>query len=106
MITIRQGESFRIPMNLRQDGSALVPEQIEDIKICIADSLTKTWKNEGIKFDYEKNQWYIFPTQQETLNMKKGTYSIFCHVKYPDSSVIIAEIGSVKVLEGCCKEVF
>lgn len=106
MITIRRGESYRIFLNLRQDGVALVPEMIDDLKICIGDGFTKTWKQGGIQFDDGEKQWYIFPTQRETLTLKRGKTPIVCHVKYADASVIIAEIDSVRILDGCCKEVF
>ena len=106
MITIHQGESCRIFVSLWQDGVALVPEMIEDLKICIGDTFSKTWKQGGVQFDYGENQWCIFPTQQETLAMKRGKKNVCVHVKYLDGSVIIAEIDSVKILESCCKEVF
>lgn len=106
MITIRQGESYRIFLNLKQDGNPLIPESIEDIKVCIGTQFQKTYKQNGVFFDYEKNQWYIFPTQQDTLGMKDGQFTISCHVKYPDTSVIITDIDSVRIKKSCCGEVF
>ena len=106
MITMRQGESYRIYLNLSQNDSVLTPDMIEDLKICIGDTFSKTWKQGGVAFDETQSRWLIFPTQRETLNMREGKSKISCHVKYPDSSVIITEIDILQVLKACCKEVF
>lgn len=106
MITLKQGESYRIYLNLRQDGAPLIPEMVADVKICIGSVWSKTYKSGGVMFDFTKNQWFIFPTQAETLAMKEGRFSLCCHVKYQDSSVIITDLDTIRIVKSCCGEVF
>lgn len=106
MITLKQGESFRIYINLTQDGMALVPELIDDIMFCIGGDFNKSYSGGGVRFDTASNRWYIFPTQEETVNMNPGRKTLDCHIKYLDGTVIIRDLDTVKVERSSCQEVF
>lgn len=102
MITIRQGESYPIFVNLTQDGSILTPDLITDMKLCIGDSFHKTYQSGGLAFDKASQRWYIKLTQDETMAMTVGVMVLCCHIKYPDESVIIKDIDMVCITGGCC----
>lgn len=106
MQKIRQGESYPIFINLMQDGYALTPDMVEDLKICIGKTYSQTYRSGGVGFDEETQQWYIIPTQEETLRMPQGSNDVCCHVKYQDGSVQVVIIDRIRVFEACCKEVF
>lgn len=106
MIELKKGESYRIYLNLEQDGMPLLPEMIDDLKVCIGNRFHKTFRAGGVSFDLEKKQWLIFPTQEETIKMNEGVFHLCCHVKYPDSSVIITDLDTVSIVKTCCGEVF
>ena len=72
MITLKQGESFRIYINLNQDGQVLTPSMISDIMFCIGSDFVKTMSNGGVEFDTSSGRWFIFPTQEETLDLSAG----------------------------------
>lgn len=106
MITIRQGDSYPIFITLNQDGYVLTPEIVQDIKVCIGESFHKTYSEGGLQFDPSRNQWYIWPTQEETLAMEEGRSTVCCHIKYHNGSVIAKDIDRVNVTPGCCEEAF
>lgn len=106
MITIRQGESYRIIFDLQQDGQTLAPDMIEDLKICIGSDYSKTYKKNGVFFDQGTNRWYIFPTQKETLEFDPGKKPIFCHIKYQDGTILIHELDTLNVTRSVCQEEF
>ena len=105
MITIKQGESYPIYITLKQDGMILTPDLIQDLKICIGD-FHKTYRSGGVRFDEQAQQWWIHPSQEDTLSMQAGSEKICAHVKYHSGAVYILELGRANVLPGCCGEVF
>lgn len=106
MIKIQQGESYPIYITLTQDGVVLTPDLVVDLKVCIGDALSKTYSAGDVKFDEEMEKWYIWPTQQETIALSEDSYSVQCHVKYQDGSLLIVTVGRIHISESCCGEVF
>jgi len=103
-MTIRRGESYPIYISLKQDGVILTPDMIAGLKVCLGD-LHKTYGS-GVGFDEQTMQWWIHPTQAETLAMQKGQSEVCAHVKYHNGSLYIVDLGKVNVKSGCCEEVF
>lgn len=102
---IKQGESFPIYITLKQDGVILTPDMIQDLKICIG-GFHKQYSDGGVRFDDQAQQWWVHPTQAETLAMPEGTERINAHVKYHDGAVCIEQLGTATIRAGCCEEVF
>lgn len=53
IITMTQGEQRTIPFNLKQDGHALNPEMISDLKVCVG-SVSKKYSEDSVKFQENK----------------------------------------------------
>lgn len=106
MQKIRQGETYPIFINLVQNRTALTPDMIADMKVCIGKTFSKTYQTGGVGFFEKTKQWYIFPTQQETLSMPVGNHDLCVHVKYKSGYVLIDTIDRIRVLSSCCGDVF
>lgn len=106
MQKIRQGETYPIFINLVQDRQTLTPDMIADMKVCIGKTFSKTYQTGGVGFYEKTKQWYIFPTQQETLSMPVGNHDLCVHVKYKSGYVLIDTIDRIRVLSACCDDVF
>ena len=83
----------------------LTPDMVQDLKICIGD-FHKTYRSGGIRFDEQTQQWWIHPSQEETLAMPACQTMICAHVKYHDEAVYILELGRANITPRCCGEVF
>lgn len=107
-VKIMQGDSYAIPIELKQDGMLLTPEMVEDLEVCVGENLRKIYSGGGVGYDASRQQWYIRPTQQETMAMEVDSHDVIVRVKYlnlPDGDVVGAKIGSISVLEGRSEEV-
>lgn len=107
-ITLMQGDSYPVLIDLTQNGVNLTPEMVDDVEICIAEYLRKTYVQDGVGYDTELQKWYIRPTQQETLNLPEGSYDVIARVKYrnqPQADVKGIPIGRMKILGTFSEEV-
>lgn len=86
MLTIKQGDSYGILLNLSQDGQVLVPDMVNDIEVCIGETLRYSAVDGGVKFDTNTNKWYIWPTQDETFSLEEGTHKVEIRVKYKNNT--------------------
>ena len=104
MITIKQGESYPIYFTLKVDDMILIPDMIQEIKICIGD-FHKTYSSGGVRFDEQTQEWWIWPSQEETLAMSADRVNVCAHVKCQNGAVYIEGLGRLEVCDpGCCKE--
>ena len=94
---ITQGESYPIYIRLWQDGQTLTPAMISALKVCIGGYLSKTYGSGEVKYDPDQEEWYIWPTEEETLNLPDGSHAVCCHVKYPDGTKLIEQVGRIRV---------
>ena len=99
-ITIQQGESFAVPVNLTQDGIALTVDMLDDLEISVGAEWHRKLSNGGIYLGEESGSYFFIPTQEETLSMKPGQYVVGVRVKYFGSppSVNIEPIGIITIL--------
>lgn len=105
-ITIMQGDSYPLFLNLQQDGQLLTPAMVEDLEICVGDALRFT-KSEGtLNYDPSKKMWYFWPTQEETFEME-GIYDIYVRAKYPNTppQVYGYKLDKIKVTDTQSEEV-
>jgi hypothetical protein len=105
-ITIMQGDSYPIFLDLKQDGRLLTPEMISDVEISVGDVLRFT-KSEGtLAYDSSRKLWYFWPTQEETMAME-GIYDIQGRIKYPNTPAQVYgyKLDRIKVNETLSREV-
>ena len=81
-VTIMQGDSYPVFINLTQDFKTLVPEMVDDLEICVGTDLRYYWADKSVLFDTASKRWYIWPTQEETFSLDPGTHKVEIRVKY------------------------
>lgn len=105
---IMQGDEYAIYVNLRQDGIVINPNLVDDIEICIGDSIRKTYSSENVLFDSKEQKWYFRLLQSETLNMAEGQHEVIGRVKYtgiPYNDVVGVKLGNIIVMPTTSREV-
>lgn len=103
-----QGDSYCIPIDLKQYGMLLTPDMIADLEVCVDTVLRKTYTGGGVGYDTLLKQWYIRPTQEETLGMEEKIYNVIARVKYrnqPQADVKGVPIGKIQILNTHSEEV-
>ena len=104
---IMQGDSYPLYIRLTIDGEVLTPDLILELEVCIGDVLRKLHSKDEVKFDYDSNCWYIWPTQEETLAMDVGQYSVVVRIKYLNDTlnqVQGQQIGRLSVVDSISEE--
>lgn len=99
-IKMMQGDSYVIFINLTIQNQTLLPEIIEDVEICVGESLRKTYSGDGVWFDNDTQMWYIRPSQAETLAMEENMYEVIARVKVKDgdnTDVIGIKVGRIMI---------
>lgn len=107
-MTIMQGDSYTIYLNLTQSGTSLTPDLVDDLEVYIGEELRKSLSGGGVFFDAEAVMWFIRPTQQETQALEEGTHEVTVRVKYkgqPPSDVMGTVVGRLRVQACVSKEV-
>jgi len=107
-MTIMQGDSYPIYMELKVDGKCLIPDMISEMEVCIGESILKYYSKGEVVFEEGTNQWYIHPTQKETLSLAPGVYKATARPRWKNSEkelVIGARVGEIHVLENSSKAV-
>lgn len=104
---IMQGDSYVVPVELKQDGNILSAEMVAELEICVGEALRKRASADEVWFDEGQQKWYFRPTQAETLAMDPDTYSVIARVKYKNNpaDVIGVECGRITIVETNSKEV-
>lgn len=108
-----QGDSYSIPFTITMNDSAEVtPDIISELELCIGNengaSIRKTFSAETVWFDDATRQWFFRPTQQETLRLEPGNYSVIARMKFnndDDSDVIGVDIGRITIVDTQSEEV-
>lgn len=106
-ILMHQGDSYAIPVFLMQDGVALTADMIDNLEICVGGSIHRKYSDGDIFLGEEAGAYYFVPTQEETIGMKPGNYSVGIRVKYKGlpPSVNIEPIGVITILPSSFHEV-
>lgn len=108
MITLMQGDSYPIYIELRNNNSILEPHMVDDVEICVSDQLRKVYSEDGVGYDSERQKWYIRPGQKETLEMSDGIHEVIARVKYrnqPQADVKGIIVGKIKIIGTFSEEV-
>lgn len=110
MATVRmmQGDSYALLINLTQMGTVLTPDLVADIEVSIGETIRKTASAGEVEFDTTEQQWYIRPTQEETLSLEPGVYEAIARIKYSDtddSDVKGINIGRIIITDSLSMEV-
>lgn len=85
-VTIKQGDSYGIFLNLNQSGQTLTPDMVDDIEIYIGEALRFSAVDGGVKFDTSSNRWFIWPTQEQTFTLEEGTHKVEIRVKFKNAN--------------------
>ena len=88
-ITIKQGDSVAIFLDLTVNGQTLTPDMVDDLEVYVGEDLGYYYRNGGVKFDNATQRWYIWPTQEETFNLDEGSYKVEIRPKYRDQHVTV-----------------
>ncbi len=107
-MTIMQGDSYPIYVELAQDGVPLTPEMVEELEVCVGDQLRKLYSKGEVLFEANTNQWSFNPQQSETLDLSVGSYAVDIRIKYKDSGsgeVFGFRIGKIHVTDSNSEEV-
>lgn len=100
---IFQGDSYPIPVEIRQDGVPVTSELVEEIEITIGSDIRKTYTGGGVF--YENEMWYFLLNQEDTFSLSGG-YDVLLRLKHPGSgNVIGTKIGKLSVEKADRKEV-
>ena len=107
-MTIMQGDSYPIYIALTQDGDVLTPDLIAELEVCVGDQLRYLYTDGNVYFDRDENQWFIHPTQQETLSLDVGSYLIAVRIRYKTSGmeeVVGVNVGRIQVKDSISEAV-
>ena len=100
---IFQGDSYPIPVEIRQDGVPVTSELVEEIEITIGSDIRKTYTGGGVF--YEDEMWYFLLSQEDTFSLSGG-YDVLLRLKHPGSgNVVGTKIGKLSVEKAERKEV-
>lgn len=107
MVTLIQGDSYPISVQIIQDGIILSPDMLDDLEIIIPNVLSRSMKNGGLTFDSSVGFWYFRPTQQETLGANPNVYDVGIRTKYKDQppSTKVTNIDKCRIKKGPFTEV-
>lgn len=109
LVTIKQGDSCGIFLNLKQNGTVLLPEMVDDIEVYIGEDLRLTAVEGEVKYDSNSKRWYIWPTQEQTFALEEGTHKVEIRVKYKNQATTNVKgydlIDRIKVRGSASKEV-
>ena len=98
---IYQGDSYNIPVSLKQAGYSLTPDLVSDIRVTVGESLSYDISSGKLHFDEDEQMWYFRPTQSETLSLEPDSYSVMAKVKYRNNpaDVISVLVGTLVVVD-------
>lgn len=105
---IRQGDSYALDFDLKQNGVPIKPTMVDDIEIYIGTSVRKTYAGGQLNFDSKSTKWYLRMSQEETFGMEAGTHEVEGRVKYkgvPYSDVVGVKLGTIIVIASTSREV-
>lgn len=107
-IKMMRGDSYIVPIELKQNGVPLTSGMVTDVEVCVGDALRKTFSGGGVGFDTVTKRWYIRPTQAETLAMEPGSYHVIARVKYSNTDpadVVGLVVGMIIISDTNSEEV-
>lgn len=108
-ITMMQGDSYPVPILLQNDGVPVTPDMVSDIEVCVGEELRKLYSEGTVRFDANTQQWYIKPTQAETLALAEDeTYDVVARIKFgdgPEETVFGLIVGQITIRNSISEKV-
>lgn len=107
-VKIMQGDSHVMFFELKRSGVVVTPDTVSEIEITVGSALRKLYSSGDVGYDWNRKQWYFYPTQEETLSMEPDGYEVQARIKYPNgqySPVKGITIGRIVITEAQSKEV-
>lgn len=86
-VKLMQGDSFPIFIHLTQGGYVLTPDMVDDLEVCVGDSLQLLYSSGEVHFYEPKQYWYIWPTQAQTFELEAGSNKVEVRVKYKNQEL-------------------
>lgn len=83
-IKMMQGDSRAVFFTLEQSGAELTPNKVTEVEITVGSNMRKLYSTGEVGWDKSRRQWYIFPTQEETLALEPDGYEVQARFKYPN----------------------
>ncbi|MGM9589407.1 MAG: hypothetical protein ACI3V0_04440 [Faecousia sp.] len=109
ILTIMQGDSYPVFINMTQDGTILVPDMIDNLEIHVGSDLRFAFSDGTIHFDENTKRWYIWPTQEQTFALSPGVHKIEMRVKYHNQNTTNVKgttiTDKIKINEATSREV-
>lgn len=106
-MTIMQGDSYPIYIELVQDGKRLTPEMVADVEVCVGNKLRKLYTEDEVFFEDSTNRWYIYPTQEETMELPVDEHTVIARIRYKNvgkDEVVGVNLGKIKVTDSISEE--
>lgn len=105
ILTIMQGDQYRIPLEISIDGAPIDDQSVDDIEIVIG-SVCKSMVKGDVTYS-ASDKVFLFPiTQAETFRFTPSVYDMQARIKPKGSSDVVGvQIGSVSVIKSNSKAV-
>lgn len=93
-IKMMQGDSYVVFFALTLNQTPLTPDMVDDVEVCVGEALRKTLSSGSVGYDTETEQWYMRPSQAETMAMEVNAYEVIARVKFGDDvkGIVIGRI--------------
>lgn len=108
-VTIMQGDSYPVFINLTQNGAILTPDMIDNLEIYVGADLRFAFTEGTVHYDESTKRWYIWPTQAQTFSLEPGIHKVEMRIKYHNQNTTNVKgstvADKVKVTEAVSREV-
>ena len=99
---IMQGDAYKLPFRLTQDGEVITEQMVEDVEIVIGSTI-KSYANG--KIHYSDGNWLYPLTQEQTFAMCNHPQDVQVRVKFHGGDVMGVPLPPVKLERSTSKEV-
>lgn len=110
-VKMMQGDSYPVFVDLKISGppvQIITPAMVEEVEICVGDSLRKLYSSGDVGFDETEKQWFFIPSQQETLDLEPESYEVQARLKFPNGNYSPTKgisVGRIEILDANSTEV-
>lgn len=99
MERIMQGDSYDIPVLIKNRGTVITPETADTVEITIG-NIIKKYPGEI----YFAEHWHLPLSQQDTFSLSPGIKAMQARVRFPGGDVIGADCGLISISASGSKE--
>lgn len=98
---IRQGDQYAIPFHVTVGGSAVTPDNCDDVRIQIGRQL-KSYQANGLTYNAE-NQTWLFPVSESSTALMRTSIEYQVGVKV-GSQIVYSAAGAIRIADNIIKE--